>query len=124
MSTGINRETGKTLSDWDHVVQSIIVIFTTRIGDRVLRRSFGSAVPRVLGKNLVPSTLLKFYTAVAIAVSMWEPRFRIRKFEYLESQTSANDLRQGKLGIRMVGDYMPRALEGDFTVESVQTVTF
>jgi hypothetical protein len=32
-------------------------------------------------------------------------------------------LRQGKIGIRLVGDYMPNALSGDFTVAAVQTVS-
>lgn len=123
MSTGIDRNTGRLLSGWDHTVQSIIVILETKFGERVMRRNFGSAVPGVLGKNLVPSTLLKFYTAVAIALELWEPRFRVRKFEYPQGENGADQMRQGKLGIRMIGDYRPRALEGDFTVEAVKTVT-
>ena len=123
MSTGIDRFTGRPLSDWPHVVQSILVILSTRIGDRVMRRSFGSAVPGLLGRNLVPATLLRFYTAIAIAIELWEPRFRVRQFEYPGVENSANDLRQGRLGIRMIGDYRPRALSGDMTVETVKTVT-
>ena len=123
MSTGINRFTGRPLSDWPHVVQSILVILSTRIGDRVMRRSFGSAIPGLLGRNLVPATLLRFYTAIAIAIELWEPRFRVRRFEYPDAENSANDLRQGRLGIRMIGDYRPRALSGDMTVETVKTVT-
>jgi phage baseplate assembly protein W len=123
MSTGIDRFTGRPLSDWPHVVQSILVILTTRIGDRVMRRSFGSAIPGLLGRNLVPATLLRLYTSIAIAIELWEPRFRVRRFEYPGAENSANDLRQGRLGIRMIGDYRPRALSGDMTVETVKTVT-
>jgi phage baseplate assembly protein W len=123
MSTGIDRFTGRPLSDWPHVVQSILVILSTRIGDRVMRRSFGSAIPGLLGRNLVPATLLRFYTAIAIAIELWEPRFRVRQFEFQGAENSANDLRQGRLGIRMIGDYRPRALSGDMTVEAVKTVT-
>lgn len=123
MSTGIDRYTGKPLSGWDHTVQSIITILTTRIGERVMRRSFGSAVPGILGQNLVPSTVLRFYMAIAIAIELWEPRYRVRKFEYPENTNGPDNLRQGQIGIRMVGDYRPRALEGDFTVEAVKTVT-
>lgn len=122
MSTGIDRITGQPLSGWDHVYQSLIVILTTRIGERVMRRTFGSAVPGVLGRNLVPETMLKFYMAVAIAVELWEPRFRVRKFELAQGQNSADELRIGHIGIRMVGDYRPRALEGDFTVESIKSM--
>ena len=121
-STGIDRETGKPLSDWDHTVQSILVILSTHFGERVMRRIFGSAVPRVLGKNLVPDTMLKFYMAVAVAIELWEPRFRVRRFEYPGRQNSPEDMRQGRIGIRLIGDYMPRALEKDFTVEAIRTV--
>ena len=121
-STGIDRETGKPLSDWDHTVQSILVILSTHFGERVMRRVFGSAVPRVLGKNLVPDTMLKFYMAVAVAIELWEPRFRVRRFDYPGATNSPQDLRQGRIGIRLIGDYMPRALEKDFTVESNRTV--
>ena len=122
-SYGINRATGQPLSDWEHTVQSIMVILETHFGERVMRRMFGSAIPGVLGKNLVPSTLLKFYTALSVAIYVWEPRFRVRSFEYPQGQNSADGMRQGRIGIRMIGDYMPRALEGDFTVEAVKTVT-
>ena len=121
-STGIDRETGKRLSDWDHTVQSILVILSTHFGERVMRRVFGSAVPRVLGKNLVPDTMLKFYMAVAVAIELWEPRFRVRRFDYPGATNSPEDMRQGRIGIRMIGDFMPRALEKDFTVEAVRTV--
>ncbi len=122
MSTGIDRITGKPISGWPHVLQSIKVIFETKFGERVMRRSFGSSIFGILGQNLTPSTMLKFYTAIAIAIEVWEPRFRVRRFEYPNTEISADNLRQGKIGIRMVGDYRPRALEGDMTVETVKTV--
>ena len=121
-STGIDRETGKPLTDWDHVTQSILVILSTHFGERVMRRVFGSAVPRVLGKNLTPETMLKFYMAVAVAIELWEPRFRVRRFDYPGATNSPEDLRQGSIGVRMIGDFMPRALEKDFSVEAVRTV--
>jgi phage baseplate assembly protein W len=123
MSLGIDRTTGKPFSGWLHVMQSIGVIFTTRFGSRVMRRNFGSAVPDVLGKNLTPSTMLKFMTASAIAIELWEPRFRIRKFIYPINENSASDMSQGKIGLQMIGDYMPNALEGDETIAAVQTVS-
>lgn len=121
-STGIDRYTGRPLSDWEHTFQSIQTILSTRLGERVMRRSFGSAVPGILGRNLVPSTLLRFYMAIAIAIELWEPRFRVRSFEYPGSENSADNMRQGQIGIRLVGDYRPRALQGDYTVDAVKTV--
>ena len=122
-STGINRFTGRPLSNWEHTFQCLCVIFETHFGERVMRRTFGSAIPGLLGhENLTPSTLLKFYTAMAIAVELWEPRFRIRGFDYPAKKNNPDGVRQGKLGITMRGDYRPRALEGDLTVESVKEV--
>ena len=123
MTAGINRRTGKPLSGWDHVVQSLGVIFSTRFGDRIMRRNFGSAVPGLLGRNMVPSTVLRFYLAIAIAIELWEPRFRVRKFSHPGSSNSADGLGQGRLGIRIDGDYLPNALEGDKTVVIPQTLT-
>jgi phage baseplate assembly protein W len=123
MSTGIDRATGRPLSGWPHVLQSIGVIFATRFGSRVMRRNFGSAVPNVLGQNLTPSTMLKFMTAFAIAIEVWEPRFRVRQFVYPENENSADNMGEGKIGLRMIGDYMPNALDGDFSVSAVQTVS-
>jgi phage baseplate assembly protein W len=122
MSVGINRATGKPLSGWPHVMQSISVIFATRFGSRVMRRNFGSAVPNALGKNLVLSTLLKFMTAFAIAIELWEPRFRVRQFVYPANENDADNMKRGKIGLRMIGDYRPNALSGDFTVEAARTV--
>ena len=120
--TGINRETGKLLEGWPHVVQSLRVIFSTRIGWRVMRRIFGSAVSGLLGKNLEPSTIARFYAAIIIAVELWEPRYRVRRITYPTSQNNEELLRQGRFGFELEGDYRPRALQGDFTVEQVRSV--
>jgi hypothetical protein len=114
-STGIDRESGKSLSDWPHVVQSIHLIFSTHIGSRVMRRLFGSAVPGLLGKNLVPVTMSRFFTAIILAIELWEPRFRVTQIVYPQPQNSPDTLRVGKIEFSIVGVYMPNALKGDFT---------
>lgn len=123
MTAGIDRRTGRPLEGWPHVLQSMHVIFTTGFGARIMRRTFGSAIPRVLGKNLVPSTMLKFFVAYTIAVELWEPRFRVRKFSYPEKTNSPDRMRQGQIGIAIDGDYLPGALEGDFSVAIPQQVS-
>src|SRR5688500_5466382 len=77
--TGIDRRTGRPLAGWPHVLQSLEVIFTTHFGERVMRRWFGSFVPNILGEKMVPSTTLKFWTAVCTAIDTWEPRYKITK---------------------------------------------
>ncbi|OBS51872.1 hypothetical protein A8B73_14375 [Methylosinus sp. 3S-1] len=118
----MDRHTGQTLTGWAHVVQSMQVIFSTGVGARVMRRTFGSAVPALLGQNFVPATVLRFMSAVAIAIDLWEPRFRVRSFSLPSDANDAESAGQGRLGMQIHGDYMPNALEGDFTVVVPKTV--
>lgn len=112
--TGIDRETGRLLSGWPHVVQSLQVIFTTRFGERVMRRWFGSFVPQILGRNMVPSTILKFWTAICVAIELWEPRYKVTG---ITPFGSAEQMRSGSIGFTLQGVYRPRALSGDLTPE-------
>jgi len=119
--TGIDRRTGRVISGWAHVEQSLHVIFTTRIGERVMRRWFGSAVPQILGQNMVPSTVLKFWTAICIAVDLWEPRYRITKIDPIGSP---EEMRLGAIKFEVQGIYMPRGHLGDKTPEGVRSISF
>ena len=121
---GIDRDTGRLLSGWSDVEQSLCVIFTTKLGSRVMRRNFGSAIPFILGQNLTPSTMLKFYTAIAIGVELWEPRFRVRRVSLPADLNSALQLRSGQIGLRIDGDYRPNALVGDVSVVIAKSFTF
>ncbi len=117
MSTGINRHNGKRLTGFAHVEQSIRTILFTPPGSRLMRRSFGSYLKSLLGReNLDPETILKAYMAIAVAVAMWEPRYRLRSVTFVDNDTA--DIRQGRFTIRMNGEYMPWALDGDFTVDN------
>ncbi|ACI92716.1 GPW/gp25 [Afipia carboxidovorans OM5] len=119
---GVDRTTGKVISGWAHVVQSICVIFTTCFGERVMRRWFGSFVPNVLGRKMVPSTVLKFWTAVCVAIDLWEPRYRVTQITPFGDPDA---MRLGSLGWQIDGIYMPRGHLGDFTPErGVRTVRF
>ena len=112
--TGIDRHTGRPLIGFAHVQQSLQVIFTTHFGERVLRRWFGSFVPKLLGEPMVPSTVLRFFTAVCTAIDLWEPRYKVQK---ILPQGSPEKMRQGQLGFVIVGVYRPRGHLGDFTPE-------
>ena len=124
MTAGINRITGKALAGWRHVQQSLIVIFTTRLGERLMRRLFGFGGLGLLGReNLTPPILLRWYMAVVIAVELWEPRYRVTSISYPSNRNSPGQLAQGQIGVEISGEYMPNALEGDFTVASAQTLS-
>lgn len=114
--TGINKDTGRWLTGWDHVLQSLVVIFTTRIGSRFMRRVFGSAVPRLLGEPLNERTITRYIAAIIVAIEIWEPRFRIVRIDILKEQNIPDRLRAGRFAMAMRGVYRPRGHLGDFAV--------
>jgi phage baseplate assembly protein W len=108
IGVGMNRETGERLDGWPHVAQSLGDIFSTRFGERVMRRYYGSLVPRLLGENMVPETYIRFFAAVGVALEQ-EPRVRLLQVTPL----SVN--RNGRSGIEIDLEYRPRGHLGDFT---------
>ena len=123
MSLGINRFTGKPLSNWDHVSQSLGVLFSTRLFTRVMLRGYGFAVLGLLGRDLTPDVVMRFYMAIVIAVELWEPRFRVTQLAFPIDSNSPSKLQQGQLGIKISGEYRPNALTGDFTPATYQSLT-
>lgn len=124
MSGGLNRLTLRPLSGFAHVEQSLRVIWSTPLISRVMRRTFGNPAMGLLGReNLTPQTIMRFAMALILSCELWEPRFRIRFVTPPSDSNSAEDIEQGRFGLKIVGDYRPRALQGDFTVESVETIS-
>lgn len=116
-STGINRDTGEVLTDLDHARQSLVVIFATHIGTRVMRRIFGSAVPALLGRNLTPAILDIFVQAISLAIYLWEPRFANIEALYPAPPNAPSTMRLGGITMAILADYRPYALDGDFTTD-------
>ncbi len=106
---GINADTGKPLSGWDHVVQSIRVILTTMIGTRVMRREFGSELMALVDAPMTDRVVLAVYVATANALARWEPRFRLTSVEIMSPEAS------GQISLRLFGNYYPRGHLGDFS---------
>lgn len=116
---GVDDKTGKWLDGFDHVGQSLGIIFTTALASRIMRRTFGSAVPAVLGRSMTPALILRWKTAMIVAIELWEPRFRV-VWIYDKTQDTQADVRSGKLSFRLIGHYRPRGHLGDDTEEPVQ----
>lgn len=113
-SVGLNAATGGILTGWPHVVQSLQDIFTTQFGTRIMREWYGSFVPNLLGRNITPKEVTPWFAAVTSAIEQWEPRYRITRIQVLEVT------RDGQLHFFMEGEYRPRAVFGDFTVEGAR----
>lgn len=118
---GIDRDTGKIIDGWPLTAKSLACLFTTAIGSRLMRRAVGSAVPALLGRNISASLLLKFKTAIIVACELWEPRYKVIYIDTVEVENTADTLREGQLGLRVVGEHRPRAHLGDPTVENTRT---
>ncbi len=121
-SFGTDAETGRGLADFDHVVQSIGIILTTGIGERLMREWFGYPGLALLGELANEFTIVRFWNAVITALTLiqlnglpTEPRFRI-----IGIRTKKID-RSGLYEVELEGEYMPRGHLGDFTVEARRT---
>lgn len=112
MTTGLNAQTGRTLSGWPHVEQSIRDILTTPVGSRVMRREYGSELPLLVDRPMTQRVVLAVYAATAIAIARWEPRFEITGVEM--SRGNAD----GDLSLAIYGRY-----EGDMVSADVRLTT-
>jgi phage baseplate assembly protein W len=76
---GMDRATGKPLSDRAHLAQSIGDILTTPIGTRTMRRDYGSALFELIDQAGNALGRSRLYAAVAVALARWEPRLKLTK---------------------------------------------
>lgn len=121
---GVNRRTGKMIAGWPHVYQSMQVLFVTRFHTRVLRRWCGSFVPHLLGDTVATRMIARFYWAIATALDLWEPNYRLQRV-YVQPTTAnaaivntPEELRLGHMIVQHDGVYRPRAHLGDLTPEA------
>lgn len=117
-SVGIDRRTGKILTDWDHVRQSVTVIVKTLRGTRVQRRDFGADDSALVDAPMNDRQLVAFFTAVAEALEarlveghqLGEPRFLLRSVSVLDAAAD------GGITIVLAGYYVPRGHLGDTAI--------
>ena len=81
--SGMDRQTGRAISGTAHLAQSIGDILTTRIGTRVERRAYGSAVPDYIDAPMTAVQRTRAYGAAAAALLRWEPRLRLARIQLL-----------------------------------------
>lgn len=79
MATGMDRHTGRAVSDHHHVAQSVADILTTPVGSRIERREYGSMLPELIDAPAHRGTFVQLYAATATALMRWEPRIRLTR---------------------------------------------
>lgn len=122
---GMNQVSGRVLDGWDHVGQSVLVLFTTPFFSRVMRAYFGSNVIRLLGQNVNEQTVSRMREAIAVALWLFEPRLVPVRVDLVTVD------RTGASAWLIQGDYRPGArfdpftgqLTGDLTSAGVRTLT-
>jgi uncharacterized protein len=118
MRQGMDQTTGKILTGWDHCVQSIGVVLTTRIGSRVMRRAFGSEVRALQDRNPDQRTMLVVFVAMAAALRQWEPGFRLIKI--VPERLGAD----GVAVFTLAGVFYPRGHLGDYSLREDRDARF
>lgn len=95
--SGLSTTTLRVLPEDQHLVQSINDILSTPLGSRVMRRSYGSDLPRLIDAPLNGETLVDLFAATAEAIAQWEPRFTLRRVELSDAQA-------GRLSLSLTGE--------------------
>jgi uncharacterized protein len=127
---GVNAKTGAIMIGWPHVEQSVGKIFSTRFHERIMRQWVGSFIPHLIGELAIPAVITRFFWAVASALDLWEPCYKILRVRVLRRRggievddlSSAEELRMGTLTTAPEGIFMPRGHLGDFTPEQRRAI--
>ena len=96
---GLSATTARVLPEKQHLAQSINDIMAAPKGTRVMRRDYGSDLPRLLDAPQNGETLVDLFAATAEALDQWEPRFVLRRVEVADAVA-------GKLSLTLTGEVL------------------
>lgn len=116
--TGCDRVTGRVLSGWRHVEQSVGVILSTQLDARVMRLEFGADLLGQIGRNLTVDRVLKLYKMAVVAVHRWEPEYRIGSLNLVTVE------RTGVLALQTTGLYYPEGRFGNYDLVETKSGAF
>lgn len=96
---GMNINTGRTISDLEHLRQSINNILTTPIGSRIMRREYGSKLFQRLDAPMTGELIAEIYADVVEALFNYEPRFKV-------TNVTVVSIEDGHLILDLIGKYL------------------
>lgn len=74
---GMSRDTGRAITETDHLCQSVRDILLTPQGSRLARREYGSLLSALIDQPQNPALRLQSMAAVYVALRRWEPRLQL-----------------------------------------------
>ena len=116
--SGMDRHTGRVLTGWAHCAQSVDVIWSTQLDERVMRLAFGSEVVRLIGRGLAPGLLLDLYRELVVSAHRWEPEYRIRQLDVTRIE------RTGGLAVVSRGYYYPEGRLGNYDAVEAASASY
>ena len=95
---GMNSKTGFSISEVEHIRQSVRDILVTPVGSRVMRREYGSLLSQMIDQPQTPALELQIKVACYMAVLKWEPRVT------LSSVTTERSF-EGRMTVTLTGQH-------------------
>lgn len=84
---GMNSQTGLSVSEIEHIRQSVRDILVTPVGSRVMRREYGSLLSQMIDQPQTPALRLQIMAACYSAIQKWEPRVSLTTITFERSET-------------------------------------
>ncbi|MCK6889130.1 GPW/gp25 family protein [Enterobacter roggenkampii] len=84
---GMNSQTGLSVSEVEHIRQSVRDILVTPVGSRVMRREYGSLLSQMIDQPQTPALRLQIMAACYSAIQKWEPRVSLTTITFERSDT-------------------------------------
>lgn len=97
----IDRLTGELIQGWKRCKQSLLVILSTRLRSRVMRRWFGSVLLDLQDKPGNEQSFALSLGRAAVAIYKYEPEFSLTKISI------DGALANGEVEIILEGSYLP-----------------
>ncbi len=109
---GISKVTGRSMTGYAHLQQSLAEIIATIPTERVMRLDFGLDPTRRLGRNISPALAATLYRDLIVAIHKFEPEYRVTRLQLVSVD------RLGGLAIYLEGAYFPEGRLGNYALEA------
>ncbi|MCA8032015.1 GPW/gp25 family protein [Burkholderia arboris] len=89
---GICKYTGKRIAGIAYLRQRIDTLLTTPLVTRVMRRYWGSKLPRLVDRPTDAALHIDLYAATALALKQWEPELKVSRVRITAISVGTVDL--------------------------------